>query len=1003
MQCPEFERVSRLLDNTADPEDQRWLESHLSTCSACQQELESVLSLVRTPHADVTSQPPAPEDLRRRLNAVAPPTSFASQESALLEPSDRPEGKGTLGPYEVIRRLGQGAFGVVYLARDPQVNRDFAIKVLRSEWSEDAFYLKRFYSEARLANQVSSPYVVPVLRVGQLPEFPRPCLVMEWVDGQTLRDAVQQQTDTQRRAGFRETALIIARAAEGLDAVHETGLVHRDVKSANILVEAATGVPRLTDFGLARDAASSARASLADGAGTLAYMGPEVIRSGTCDRRSDVYSLGVVLYEALVGRRPFQADSTSALRQQILEEAPMPLRDENVPIPRDLETIALKCLHKDPALRYQTARELADDLQRFLSGKPIHARSVSLAERIGLWCRRNPWPTAAGIALLTATLVVSGLALCLQAALERESRLRREAEMQRNRAAASYRRQIDSLKFFADALITAVPVTPTNRELRSRLEAVYLDHFRRQLTDQAGEPGVYYGDACAAYAYYARAFGRLEEARRYYEQALDVYAAAVPLESTAALTETKYRINLANVCYDLGDAERAYEHLQHAQRRCEQLVRETEDREAIELLSGVFRERGRLRNNDRDWQQALEDYAAAQQHLEKLLRTKADDGKLLQDLAGLKRNQGNTWYDRGLDAKARNEHQEASDHLARAVTALTEAVRIGRETLRETDGDGRLTQELADHYNSLAVVRKNRGEYAQAIQAYQQSVELRRTLLAHDPGNVSCVFGLSRTLNNLGLLHLEQKDLRRAQEAFQEAIALREILVQLRPDDPHYPRGLANTLLLASDLALAQQDADQAQQWTGQAVQVMRESLAGTAENILAARMLTTALQQLASIQIHRKDRDLALQIYREAIDEQQKIVAMPQSQQRDQSNLAALHHDAARLLVETGQAEEALTHYVTAAERWQQLGDAAGFFRAADCYCRCAALAADDQPNAAKRHYVEQALAALHQAVQAGFRDAQALNTEPFGILEREADFAGLRDKLAAEPTAEP
>ena len=167
---------------------------------------------------------------------------------------------GTLGPYDVVRELGRGGFGVVYLAHDPKVNRHFAIKVLWPCLAEDQRYLDRFYEEARKSNEVKSPYVVSVLRAGQPPEFQHPCLVMEYVAGKSLRETISQQTSEQRRHSFRESASIIQRVAEGLHALHGKGVVHRNVKSANILVEEQTGMPKLSDFGLALELLRPARA-----------------------------------------------------------------------------------------------------------------------------------------------------------------------------------------------------------------------------------------------------------------------------------------------------------------------------------------------------------------------------------------------------------------------------------------------------------------------------------------------------------------------------------------------------------------------------------------------------------------------------------------------------------------------------------------------------------------------------------------------------------------------
>ena len=289
-----------------------------------------------------------------------------------------------LGRFELIEAVGVGAFGTVYKARDPKLDRVVAIKVPRSGSLATEEDRDRFLREARSVAQLRHPGIVPVHEVGEHEEAPY--LVSEFVQGVTLSDLL-----TARRRPPREAARLVAEVADALQYAHERGVVHRDVKPSNVMLDD-VGRPHLMDFGLAkRDAGEVTMTIEGQVLGTPAYMSPEQARGEAhkVDGRSDVYSLGVILYELLTGELPFRG-SQRMLLHQVLHDEPKPPRRLNDRIPRDLETICLKAMAKEPARRYATAGEFAEDLRRYDAGKPIRARRVGGAERAWRWCRRNP-------------------------------------------------------------------------------------------------------------------------------------------------------------------------------------------------------------------------------------------------------------------------------------------------------------------------------------------------------------------------------------------------------------------------------------------------------------------------------------------------------------------------------------------------------------------------------------------------------------------------------------
>jgi WD40 repeat protein/predicted Ser/Thr protein kinase len=326
-----------------------------------------------------------------------------------------PAAPAWFGDYELLAELGKGGMGVVYRARQRGTDRTVALKVVRPDRLEGiapahrSAWLERFRREARAAARIDHDHAVTVYEVGEAAG--RPFYSMRYVEGRSLADRLDRGPLTAEAA-----AALLEPVARAVHRGHELGVLHRDLKPSNVLL-ASDGRPYVTDFGLAKtlDEASPERERgeglTHTGAvlGTPSYMAPEQAsgRSKDATPATDVWALGAILYECLTGRPPFQGATPLDTLEQVKHQEPVPPRQLQPKVPRDLETVCLRCLQKEPDRRYPTAHELAEELARFLRHEPIRARPVGPAARLARWCRRKPVLAAvSGVAALAGVLAV---------------------------------------------------------------------------------------------------------------------------------------------------------------------------------------------------------------------------------------------------------------------------------------------------------------------------------------------------------------------------------------------------------------------------------------------------------------------------------------------------------------------------------------------------------------------------------------------------------------------
>jgi serine/threonine protein kinase len=410
--CPSRDELEALLGDRLDSHAEDSLNRHVEECAACQGVLGELTGAADGPHSHASSGPTAPAEVLAFLDVVKQdtpqflradtwePTGKGRTEDTVRDdrPSDRPSDRLPSVPgFEVQRLLGRGGMGVVYLARHTALKRLVALKMLHAG-DHDAETLYRFRTEAESVARLGHPNIVQIFEINEADG--RPYFALEYLEGGTLAWRMGGRPQPPH-----EAARLIAVLARAVHAAHQAGIVHRDLKPHNILF-AADGTPKIADFGLAKSLfEDSGQTKSGAVLGTPAYMAPEQAggHSKGVGPASDVYALGSILYQMLTGQPPFKSDKLFDMLWKVQWEKPMPLRNRSAQVPRDLEAICLKCLEKNLARRYESAAELADDIDRWLAWKPTSARPLGPAERFALWTRRRP---ALAVVLLGGTAVL---------------------------------------------------------------------------------------------------------------------------------------------------------------------------------------------------------------------------------------------------------------------------------------------------------------------------------------------------------------------------------------------------------------------------------------------------------------------------------------------------------------------------------------------------------------------------------------------------------------------
>ena len=611
-----------------------------------------------------------------------PPSGSNTQPIPVIKSGKRFDIPHKLGDYELLTELGRGGMGIVFQAKQISVNRIVALKVIRPDRlgsmtaATKRKTIERFRNEAEAAARINHDNLVTVYEVGCDEDVHY--FSMRYVEGSSLSEKTRECP-----ADNRQAAEWIEPICRAVDAVHRQGILHRDLKPQNILLETATGRTLLADFGLAKLADDEVHLTqTGDAVGTPSYMSPEQFEdASSVGVSTDIYSLGATLYCLLSGRPPFQASSAMLTMKQVVSTEAVPLQQINPAVDRDLETICMKCLDKSPSRRYASAGALADELKRYLEGRPILARPVGLPERVVRWCRRNPL-VASLIGATFAAVLFGIVALGV-------SNVRTEAARKR------------SEESFQEAM-SAVNDLFTRVSEERLLNEPGLQEVRRDLLDRAR-------------SYYERFLKRRE-----HDPALQ-----------AELAETKFRMGLIEEA--LGDPDAALGWFAKARDTQKARVATNVDSLAdLRALSNTLTAMGRVAAQRDKLDEATEFFTDAQTLRERLLEKTgkpADKFDLLRLHANSRMNLGLVERRRGNLDQARTMYVEAQDQR--------------RKALPTKPDDRAMRRDLAKGFYNLANLALDRNDEAALRDNIDEAIKLYEQLLTEQPRDLDDQYLLS--------------------------------------------------------------------------------------------------------------------------------------------------------------------------------------------------------------------------------------------------------------------
>lgn len=827
--------------------------------------------------------------------------------------------------YEILGELGRGGMGVVLQARELALNRLVAIKMILEGKKLTKRRIQRFKEEAEAVGQLTHPNIVGIYSASS--HRGAPYFVMEFVQGSTLAERLKPTLPKPKAA-----ARLMQKLAEAMSFCHRIGnILHRDLKPANILLTGTKDTPldecepKITDFGLVKrlgDEHSQTRAGTV--MGTPAYMSPEQAKGlGTLGPGVDIYALGAILYEMLVGHPPFPGSSATEIIDKVIIQQPIEPAALAPHVPEDLQSICLKCLQKDPDYRYHSAKELAEDLERFLDGRPIKARPLTIFERCWKWCKRRPM--VASLFVVVCLLILGGvvgyiaynmelektnndLAFAngrlkvlndsLRSSLKAEEQAKEKAEKEEEKARLAVYEQNSVIKEMFNSVQDNQKLSPDEKRQSLRRAIAYAKRLR-ELDDNIELSRYRQAHASALLGRLELGLQGLSDAKEYLHQSELLYRQLLQEEE-----RDLYHRDLADVLHDQGvlaltqsDLKQAEKYLQESLSHRKTLIEQQPEQPVHVLnLGNTHNVMGNVYFALRQPTEAQQQYRLALQSYEQIKDADVDDIRLAMAKAtynfgrlyaltsrlplaekAFQQTQQLVKIDSRANPEYRRTQAAAQDQLGllyetfgqskKAESALQASLSPRIALSNEYPDNPEFREEASDTSIHLGNVYRTLGNITQAKKFYLQGKIQRQQLLRYHPENLQFKQSFADACNNLGVLYSETNQADKAKSEYEQALNIRRELVEARPDVPEYQADLAATYL------------------------------------------------NIGTFQIRLNALDDAISIYQKALPLQQQLVKHSGQWSEHHEGLAALHLNLGHVLREKKSFGESLTHYNQAAK----------------------------------------------------------------------------------------
>ena len=797
----------------------------VSVCPHCGQVGETICTIEAT-HANFSKADVELEDLEYPpfREAVSPDRSFRFKPPSLVT---TPIADIHFPGFEIESKLGEGGMGIVYCARELKLNRRVALKVLLSGRAALPTELERFQVEAESVAKLRHENIVQIYQVGEFEGVP--FFAMELIDGPNLEAYTKAKP-----IGDRKSAALVETLASTLHHAHQHGIVHRDIKPQNVLITK-DGQPKIADFGLAKHLdRESGQTKSGSVIGTPNYMAPEQAagKSSEAGPVTDVYALGGVLYYLITGRPPFQSETVVDTLRLVVESDPPSPRILNPSVNRDLQTICLKCLEKEPAKRYASAGELADDLARFLDNRPIIARPIGPVQRLGRWCRRSPRVAALSFALLFVVLIgTTGIFVKW-----------REAEQQREQAVINLAKARQTVNEFyvvisENELLNVEGMQP----LRATLLQKALVYYRDLLQQESGELHAESDVASTWYRIGKITFGHrvsVAESVDAYRNSLRIYDRLLeqdPDNPVLRASLAEVHSSLAIALAELGNYQDAMKSLTLALTIQEALREEFPDdiTLTVQYVTSLNALADRHNNTGQN-QLAFQANAKALVAVDEALMRWADQllaedetswyqflkdptGGVLDpmplEILGLVEAHAGLHNQLGLFEREQGKLETAAEHYLGAIADVQELIEIAPDSQT-------LRQDLAGYSLNLANVYDELHD-SRAKVHYQESVKILRELAEGNPAVNWYQHRLATVLLEQGIYEKNQDNLDEADQLLVESIEIGRAVMAKSPDVATFRSGLAHAYQSRGAVGGEAGNYVQAKQAIGKAIELL--------------------------------------------------------------------------------------------------------------------------------------------------------------------------------------